>query len=203
MSIYEDELKNKDKSIPEDNADNQYIDNNSYIKVDDVVINKEEEIVEDNDQLINQISNEIKIDIDEVNYDEDINLDDNKNPDEEIIIPLIEEKVILNESLIKEKNSNRVMEINNPRVKKSAKDIEYIEDGDYSNKEWSVTLVLCVLLGFIGLHRFYVGKAGTAILMLLTFGGFGIWILVDLVKIIIDNFTDEEGKIVKRNALAS
>lgn len=81
--------------------------------------------------------------------------------------------------------------------------VDYIEDGDYSSKAWSITLILCVLLGFIGFHRFYVGKAGTAILMLLTFGGFGIWVLVDLIRIIINNFTDEEGKIVKRVSLAS
>lgn len=89
--------------------------------------------------------------------------------------------------------------VKNPRKKK---EIEYIEEGDYSSKTWSVTLVLCILLGFIGFHRFYVGKAGTAILMLLTFGGFGIWVLVDLIRIIINNFTDEEGKIVKRTSLA-
>lgn len=69
---------------------------------------------------------------------------------------------------------------------------------DCSEKSWGVTLVFCILLGFIGFHRFYVGKAGTAILMLLTLGGFGIWIIVDLVSIIINSFTDEHGKIVKR-----
>jgi TM2 domain-containing membrane protein YozV len=34
-----------------------------------------------------------------------------------------------------------------------------------------------------GIHRFYVGKIGTGILMILTFGGFGIWVLVDLIMI--------------------
>ncbi|MEG1257258.1 TM2 domain-containing protein [Clostridium sp.] len=73
-----------------------------------------------------------------------------------------------------------------------------IDEEIYSVKSWSATLVLCILLGFIGFHRFYVGKAGTAILMLFTLGGFGIWILVDVVTIIINNFTDEDGKIIKR-----
>lgn len=72
------------------------------------------------------------------------------------------------------------------------------KDEDYSEKSWGATLAFCILLGFIGFHRFYVGKAGTAILMLLTLGGFGIWIVVDLVSIIINSFTDEEGKVVKR-----
>lgn len=72
------------------------------------------------------------------------------------------------------------------------------KEKDCSEKSWGATLVFCILLGFIGFHRFYVGKAGTAILMLLTLGGFGIWIIVDLVSIIINSFTDEYGRIVKR-----
>ncbi|MEG0051245.1 MAG: TM2 domain-containing protein [Terrisporobacter sp.] len=68
----------------------------------------------------------------------------------------------------------------------------------YSVKSWWATLIFCIILGVIGFHRFYVGKAGTAILMLFTLGGFGIWVLVDLITIIINNFTDEDGKIVKR-----
>jgi TM2 domain-containing membrane protein YozV len=67
-----------------------------------------------------------------------------------------------------------------------------------SNKKWGPVLVLCLLLGLIGFHRFYVGKAGTAIFMLLTLGGFGIWTLVDLIIIIIGEFTDEDGKKIKR-----
>ena len=67
-----------------------------------------------------------------------------------------------------------------------------------SEKSWIVTLVFCIFLGLIGFHRFYVGKGGTAILMLLTLGGFGIWTVVDLITIIIDSFTDDDGKIIKR-----
>lgn len=124
----------------------------------------------------------------------------NNGFNEEIIALNNDQIIIKNES--KEETKNEVV-IKNPRPKRDKKAVEYIEDGDYSSKAWSITLVLCVLLGFIGFHRFYVGKAGTAILMLLTFGGFGIWVLVDLIRIVINNFTDEEGKIVKRISLAS
>jgi TM2 domain-containing membrane protein YozV len=58
--------------------------------------------------------------------------------------------------------------------------------------------VLCLLLGGFGVHRFYVGKIGTGILMLLTFGGLGIWVLVDLIVIICGEFTDKDGNKIRQ-----
>jgi TM2 domain-containing membrane protein YozV len=66
-----------------------------------------------------------------------------------------------------------------------------------SEKNWVATLLLCLLLGTLGVHRFYVGKIGTGILQLITLGGFGIWTLIDLIVIIIGNFKDGEGKVIK------
>lgn len=63
-----------------------------------------------------------------------------------------------------------------------------------SPKSRLVALLLCFFVGFLGIHRFYVGKIGTGILMLLTLGFFGLWTLVDLVMIILGLFTDKEGR---------
>lgn len=63
-----------------------------------------------------------------------------------------------------------------------------------SNKSAVTTLLLCIFLGSVGAHRFYVGKIKTGILMLLTGGGLGIWTLVDLIQIACCNFTDSENK---------
>jgi TM2 domain-containing membrane protein YozV len=60
-------------------------------------------------------------------------------------------------------------------------------------KSWIVALLLCFFLGAIGVHRFYVGKIGTAVLMIVTLGGLGIWVLIDLIMIIVGSFTDKEG----------
>ncbi|GAB7038026.1 MULTISPECIES: TM2 domain-containing protein [Catenuloplanes] len=60
-------------------------------------------------------------------------------------------------------------------------------------KSWVVAILLCLFLGTLGVHRFYVGKIGTGILMLITLGGFGIWTLIDLIMIIVGKFSDKQG----------
>ena len=59
-------------------------------------------------------------------------------------------------------------------------------------KKW-VAFWLCFFLGFMGVHRFYVGKIGSGILYLFTGGLFGIGLIVDLFKILCGNFRDNTG----------
>ncbi len=67
----------------------------------------------------------------------------------------------------------------------------------YSEKAFVPTLILCFLLGSFGIHRFYIGKKGTGILMLLTLGGLGIWALIDLIVIATGSFKDKDGFRIK------
>jgi TM2 domain-containing membrane protein YozV len=59
-----------------------------------------------------------------------------------------------------------------------------------------------VLAGLLDLlhsvNRFYAGKTGTGILMLLTLGGLGIWTMIDLIMIILGKFTDAEGHVIRQ-----
>ncbi|MXW73969.1 MAG: TM2 domain-containing protein [Gammaproteobacteria bacterium] len=66
-----------------------------------------------------------------------------------------------------------------------------------SDKGFVPTALLCYFLGWLGVHRFYAGKVGTGILMLLTIGGFGIWTIVDTVLIITGSFKDKQGLLIK------
>src|SRR5262245_16352070 len=63
---------------------------------------------------------------------------------------------------------------------------------EISKRSRGVALGLCFFGGIFGLHRFYLEKPRTAIAMLLTFGGFGIWYLYDLVLLASGEFRDSE-----------
>lgn len=61
------------------------------------------------------------------------------------------------------------------------------------NKSFLVTWLFSLLLGFFGVDRFYLGKIGTGILKLVTLGGVGIWVLVDLILVLANKQTDKQG----------
>ena len=73
-----------------------------------------------------------------------------------------------------------------------------------SEKQKTTTILLAFFLGALGIHRFYVGKTGTGIIMLLltlTIVGIyisGIWATIDLVMIILDKFKDGKGLIISK-----
>lgn len=52
--------------------------------------------------------------------------------------------------------------------------------GEESEKDPLVTIFLSVFFGWCGLDRFYRGAYFTAILKLITFGGLGLWWLLDI-----------------------
>lgn len=55
---------------------------------------------------------------------------------------------------------------------------------------------LCLFLGVLGAHRFYVKKNGTGLLMLLTLGGLGFWTIIDLMFIVNNKFEDKQNRTV-------
>jgi TM2 domain-containing membrane protein YozV len=73
-----------------------------------------------------------------------------------------------------------------------------MDAGWMSPKRRNVVILLCFFVGFLGIHRFYLGKIGTGILMIFTLGGFGIWSLVDFFISIFGNYTDSNGRYVDK-----
>lgn len=65
--------------------------------------------------------------------------------------------------------------------------------GVFSTRTFMTTLLLSIFLGGLGVDRFYLGYTGLGIVKLLTFGGCGIWSLIDLVLIAMRNLPDAEG----------
>lgn len=92
---------------------------------------------------------------------------------------------------------------------------DVVTDSSVSEKSKGVAAVLCFFLGALGIHRFYVGKVGTGLLLLalwivggiitlltLGLGGFvmipaGIWVIVDFIMILCGNFKDKDGHSLK------
>jgi hypothetical protein len=65
-----------------------------------------------------------------------------------------------------------------------------------SPKSRAVAAILAWTLGVFGVHRFYVGKTGTGILMIVTLGGLVVWTLIDFVMIMVGNFRDKENRVL-------
>lgn len=65
-----------------------------------------------------------------------------------------------------------------------------------SPRSRTVALALSLLMfaGVCGLHRLYAGKIFTFILQLITAGGFGIWQIIDIVRILMGSFEDAQGR---------
>ncbi len=61
-------------------------------------------------------------------------------------------------------------------------------------KSFVTTWILSLLLGGLGVDRFYLGKIGTGIAKLLTAGGFGIWSIVDLIITLTGSARDKDGR---------
>lgn len=82
-------------------------------------------------------------------------------------------------------------------IKKEKMSADSVDDEDSIESEFdksqTVAFVLCLLLGALGIHRFYLGHIGIGILYLLTGGLCGIGVIVDLILIGTGNLKPKKG----------
>jgi len=63
--------------------------------------------------------------------------------------------------------------------------------------KWLACLLLCWFLGVFGVHRFYTGHTVIGVFQVLTFGGCGIWALIDFIIIVTGNYKDAQGNPIR------
>lgn len=61
-------------------------------------------------------------------------------------------------------------------------------------RSFIATWLLSLLLGLLGVDRFYLGKVGTGLLKLVTFGGLGLWWTIDLIITLAGGQRDKQGR---------
>jgi TM2 domain-containing membrane protein YozV len=71
---------------------------------------------------------------------------------------------------------------------------EYVSPAAGSGKSQVIALILVLLVGGLGIHRFYLGYTWQGIVQLLTLGGCGIWALIDLIRIITGDLKPKDGE---------
>lgn len=74
----------------------------------------------------------------------------------------------------------------------TTKNSEEVDDSS-EQRAWVAMVLACLgFIGLCGLHRFYVGRIWSALLQLATLGGLGVWQVVDMVRIGLGRFEDED-----------
>ena len=66
-----------------------------------------------------------------------------------------------------------------------------------SEHNWWVVVLLSFFFGYFGVDRFYLGYTWSGILKLVTFGGLGIWYVIDVVLILTGALPDADGRQLK------
>lgn len=66
-------------------------------------------------------------------------------------------------------------------------------------KDFMVALLLSIFVGSIGVDRFYLGYIGLGIVKLITFGGCGVWTVIDIILIAMGKLPDADGRPLKKS----
>jgi hypothetical protein len=87
------------------------------------------------------------------------------------------------------KDLKKKFKANKKEVKETVKTlVKSTKKEPVSGNEKTVALVLLLLVGVLGIHKFYLGQIGAGILYFLTGGLCGIGLIIDLIKLLTDTY---------------
>jgi TM2 domain-containing membrane protein YozV len=91
-------------------------------------------------------------------------------------------------------NANEILSKQTPKASKIFKKNVANQEG----RSQVIALILCALIGVMGIHRFYLGYNFIGVIQLLTLGGFGIWFFIDLIRIILGTLKPKHGEYTEK-----
>lgn len=107
----------------------------------------------------------------------------------------------ISEIAVSEELAQRLVSLDSKEIakieKKAAKVEKAVAAKSMGGDNQIIALVLCLLVGGLGIHRFYLGYIGIGVAQLLTAGGCGIWALIDLIRIITGDLKPNGGRYSK------
>lgn len=65
--------------------------------------------------------------------------------------------------------------------------------GAANNKSQTTALILSIIVGWIGVHRYYLGYIWQGVVQTLTLGVWGIWTLIDIIRIATGDLQPKSG----------
>lgn len=107
----------------------------------------------------------------------------------------IEEFVTATPKEIREKTGHKLSLKETVVLKAAQRKLKKEMKGDAAagSKSQLIALLLVILVGTLGIHRFYLGYTTYGIIQLLTLGACGIWTLIDLIRIITGDLQPADG----------
>jgi len=95
------------------------------------------------------------------------------------------------EKIIKKANNAELKSASNADKKKESK-------SNKSGDNQVIALILAIVVGALGIHRFYLGYTWQGVVQLLTGGGCGVWALIDLIRILTGDLGPKSGGYSKK-----
>lgn len=93
------------------------------------------------------------------------------------------------------KQKETIATIENDALNEALKNYELASSaqGAANNKSQTTALILAIIVGWIGVHRYYLGYIWQGVVQTLTLGVWGIWTLIDIIRIATGDLQPKSG----------